>query len=137
MRLILGLIVGRVEVVTAASEAGFHDCQVLIRQCKIDDKFGFVGIEERFELVHVVCIHLGCLDIHAVSLGMDGLNESVALGFAPTCNHQFREDIGVLCHLKGCNGGHTTGSYHQYSTHIGLFDFVSFDSECTHQRVAQ
>ena len=68
---------------------------------------------------------------------MNSLNKTVTLSFVMACDHQFGENIGVLGHLKGCNGGHTTGSYHQYSTHIGLFDFVSFDSECTHQRVAQ
>ena len=56
MSLLFRLVVGRVEIVDAALEAGLHDCEVLIRESDVDAYFGLVTAEEFAELLYTVGI---------------------------------------------------------------------------------
>ena len=58
-----GLVVGSVEIRTTTCETSLHDCEVLIRQCKVDDQFRLIVVEESLELLHIISIHLSCLDV--------------------------------------------------------------------------
>ena len=59
MRLIFRLVVGRIEIVTAARQTSIHNGQVLIRQREVDDQFRFEVIEQGLQLLHIVGIDLG------------------------------------------------------------------------------
>ena len=76
--LVFRLIVGCVQIVAAACQAGLHDSEVLIGQGQVHHQFGLVVVEERFELLHVVGVNLCGLDIHVVAFGMDGFYDLVA-----------------------------------------------------------
>ena len=74
--LVARLIVGGIQIVNAATQAGFHDGQVLIGQGQIDDHVGLVAVEQSHELVHVVGIYLVSGDV----VFADGSCHSVTLG---------------------------------------------------------
>ena len=110
--LVLRLIVGRVEVVASASQASIHDGQVLVGQGQVDDQLRLVAIEERLQLLHVVGIHLGRLDVQVVALVVDGFGQTVTFLHVVAGNHQLGEHLLVLCNLKCANGGHATSANH-------------------------
>ena len=112
MRLVLGLVVGRVEVVAAALEAGIHDREVLIRQGDIDDDVGLEGPEQLAQRGHVVGIDLGGL--HAVTA--DGGRHGVAFGFGTAGEHHVRED-GIGSDLLGYDRSDATRTDDKGSTH--------------------
>ena len=58
MRLILGLVVGGVEIVDSGLQAGFHDGEVLVGESHNDADVGAVPLEECRELLHIVGVHL-------------------------------------------------------------------------------
>ena len=113
MGFILGLVVGGVEVVAAAGQAGLHDGEVLVRQCEIDHQFGLVVVQKGFQLFHVIGIHLCGLDVHVISGFVDGVHQFVALGLPAAGDHEVGEYIGVLRDLERGYGGHASSSYHQ------------------------
>ena len=88
MRLVARLVVGRIEVIAAAFEAGVHDREVLIRQGHIDHDVGFERPEQLAQLGDVVGIDLGGL--HPVTA--DGGRHGVAFGFGTAGQHDVRED---------------------------------------------
>ena len=110
--LVLGLIVGGVEVVAAAGQTGLHDGEVLIRQGEVDDQFGLVARHKGLQLLHVVGIDLGRLDGHLVAFVVDGLHESVAFLHMVACNHHLGEDVRVLRNLEGGDGSYATRADH-------------------------
>ena len=73
--LVLGLVVGRIEVGATALQAGFHDGEVLIRQGQVHDEIGLELVHEGAELFYAVGIHLCCLDVGPT----DGLDNGIAL----------------------------------------------------------
>ena len=112
MRLVAGLVVGRVEVVAAALEAGVHDREVLIRQGDVDDDVGLEGAEQLAQRRHVVGIDLGGL--HAVAA--DGGRHGVAFGFGTAGQHHVRED-GIGSDLLGHDRSDATRTDDKGSTH--------------------
>ena len=88
MRLVLGLVIGRVEVVAAAFEAGVHDRQVLIRQGHVDHDVGTERAEEFAQFGHIVGIDLRGLDTAAA----DSRRNGVALGFGTAGQHHVRKN---------------------------------------------
>ena len=70
---VLGLVVGRVEVVASALQAGVHDRQILIGQRHVDDDVGPEGAEELAELRHAVGVDLGGLHPPAADGGRHGV----------------------------------------------------------------
>ena len=63
MGLILGLVVGSIEIAASAGQTSLHDGEVLIRQGEVDDQLGLEVVEQSLELLHVVGIDLSRLDI--------------------------------------------------------------------------
>ena len=94
MRLVFRLVVGRVEVVAAAFEAGVHDRQILIRKRYVDHDVGFERAEQLAQLRHVVGIDLGGL--HAVAA--DSCRHGIACGFGTAGQHHVRKD-GIGCNF--------------------------------------
>ena len=87
MRLVLRLVVGRIEVVAPALEAGIHDGEVLVRQGDVDDDVGLESAEQRTQLGHAVGIDLGRLD----PVAADGSGDGVALGLGTAGEHDLRK----------------------------------------------
>ena len=112
--LVAWLIVGGVQVVDAAAQAGLHDGQVLIGQGQVDDHVGFVAVEQSHELVHVVGIHLVGGDVVLA----DGFGHSVTLGAVARGNHDLVKHVRILCTLVGAHGADTTATNDNDFTHI-------------------
>ena len=87
VRLVARLVVGRVEVVAAAFEAGVHDREILVRKRHVDHDVGFERAEQFAQLRHAVGVDLGGL--HAVAA--DGGRNGVAFGFGTAGQHHVRE----------------------------------------------
>jgi hypothetical protein len=88
MRLVLRLVVGRVEVVAAALQARVHDREILVWQGNVDNDVGLESAEQRAQLGHAVGIDLGGLD----AVAADGCGHGIAFGFGAAGEHHFRED---------------------------------------------
>ena len=112
VRLVARLVVGRVEVVAAAFEAGVHDREVLIRQGHVHDDIGFEGAEKLAQLRNIVGIDLGGL--HAVAA--DGCGDGVAFGLGPARKHHIRKD-GIGRDLLRHDRTDASGSDNKRSTH--------------------
>ncbi len=113
MRLVLRLVVGRVEVVATAFEAGIHDRQVLIGQRHVDHDVGFECPEQLAELGHAVGIDLGGL--HPIAA--DGCSDGIAFGFGAARQHHVGED-GVGGDLLRNDRAYASGTDNKRSTHI-------------------
>ena len=55
---ILRLIVSRIQIVHSGLQAGFHDGEVLIGECHVDDNIGFETVEKGYQFVYIVSIDL-------------------------------------------------------------------------------
>ena len=121
MSLVLGFVVGSVEIVAATSQTCIHDGEILIGQGEINHQFGFEIIKQCLQLLHVIGVHLGSLDVHVVSGLMYGINNLIAFFLSAAGNHKLGKHIGILCYLECRNGGYTTGSNHKYSSHFFIF----------------
>ena len=60
-----GLVIGRIQIVHAAFQAGVHNVQILIRQGEIADQIRLDLPDQPAEFRHVVRVHLGGVDVHA------------------------------------------------------------------------
>ena len=112
MRLVLRLVVGRVEVVAAAFEAGVHDREILVRKRHVDHDVGFERAEQFAQLRHAVGVDLGGL--HAVAA--DGGRNGVAFGFGTAGQHHVRED-GIGRDFLRHHRSDAAGSDYQRFTH--------------------
>ncbi len=110
--LVLGLVVGSVQVGAATGQTSLHDGQVLIGQCQIDDQLWLVAVEERLQLLHVVSVYLCCLYGQFVALLVDGLYDGVALLLAAACYHELCKHVSVLCYLERCYRCDASGANH-------------------------
>ena len=112
VRLVLRLIVGGVEIVAAACQTGIHDRQILIRQGEVDHEVWLVTVEEGLQLLHVICIHLGGLDVHLISTIVDIIHNLIALRFAARCDHKVGKHISILGNLECCYRCDAPGANH-------------------------
>ena len=122
--LVLGLIVGGVQVVAATSQTGLHDGEVLIGKGQVDYQFGLEVVEESLQLLHIISIHLCCLDI-GIAYSLDYL---VTLFLATAGNHEISKHVGILVDLECRYRCDASGANHQYSAHFTLFYFIRFYS---------
>ena len=83
MRFVLWLVVGRIEVIDAAFQAGVHDREILIGKGHVDDDIGTEGAEEFAQFGNAVGIDLSGLYAAAADRRRNG----VALGFGTTGQH--------------------------------------------------
>ncbi len=119
--LVAWLIVGGVEVVASAGQTSLHDGEVLIGQCQVDDQLGLIIVQELFELLHIVGIHLCCLDIECVSSLMDVGHDLIAFRLGAAGNHEISKHVGILCDFECRYGSDATGANHQYFAHLLWF----------------
>ena len=112
MRLVLRLVVGRVEIVASAGQTSLHNRQILIRQGEIDDQFGLVVVEKCLQLLHIVGIDLRGFDVHLVACLVDVFHDFVTLRLATACNHKIGKHFGVLRNLKRSHCCDATGANH-------------------------
>ena len=122
MSLILGLIVGGIQIVATGLQTGFHDGEVLIRQGQVHHNVGLVGAKQLHKLFHAVRIHLCRLHVCSVLL-VQHISQCVALLFGAAGNHDFGKHFRILAHLMCRNRSHASGSDNQYFSHIFLFLF--------------
>ena len=88
MRFVPWLVVGRIEVIDAAFQAGVHDREILIGKGHVDDDIGTEGAEEFAQFGNAVGIDLSGLYAAAADRRRNG----VALGFGTAGQHNVRED---------------------------------------------
>ena len=112
MGLVLGLVVGGIEVVAAALETGVHDGEILIREGDVDDDIGLESAEQLAQLGDAVGIDLRGFDAAAA----DSRSHGVALGLGAAGEHDLRED-GVGGDLLGDDRADAPGTDNQGFTH--------------------
>lgn len=115
MGFLLGLVVGRVEIVDATLQAGLHDGEVLIREGDVDADVGFVAVEELHELLDGICVNLVGDDAASYLLG-----DPVTLRFRARGEDYFGEDIAVLRAFVSHDGTNASGSDNKYFSHFVL-----------------
>src|SRR3546814_21140433 len=79
LRLIARFVIGRIHIMYARLEAGFHDGKILIGQGQIDDELWLYPFDQRSRRGHVICINFRSFDGDACSL-LDGFRNGIALG---------------------------------------------------------
>ena len=92
---VLRLVVGGVDVVHAAGQAGVHDGQVLIGQGDVQHGVWLVAVDQGFQRLHVVGIHLGGGDLGG-GLALQLFFQRVALGQGAAGDAQLGESSAVL-----------------------------------------
>ena len=123
MGLVLGLVVGRVEVIDAGLQTGLHDGQVLIGQRHIDADDGLVLSEQFHKLGHLVGVHAVSDYLHAMT-GLDILGYNVAFTLGARRQHYLAEHIGMLRALVRHYRADSSGTYDQYFHSYLVFNIV-------------
>ena len=57
---ILRLIICCIHIIYATGQTCVHDGQILIRKCNVHDQIRLITIDQFDELIHIICINLGC-----------------------------------------------------------------------------
>ena len=112
--LVLGLIVGGVEVVDAGAQAGVHDGEILIRQGDVDDEVGLVTLEECHDVVYVVGVDAVGADPGFV----DDAGYGVAFALRARSYDDLGEHIVVLSAFVGDDGAYTATAYDNNFCHV-------------------
>ena len=115
---VFGLIVGRVEIVDTALEAGIHDGEVLVGQGQVDDQLWLVPFEQGHKLRHLVGVDLVGGDVAHTQAALDGGCHLVAFLLVARGNHNLVEHIGILGALEGAHGAHATATNDKYFVHV-------------------
>ena len=110
--LVLGFVVGSVQIRASTCQTGLHDGQVLVGQCEVDDQFGLIVAKQSLQLLHIVSIHLCRLDVQLVASLLDVLYYLVAFRFTTRCNHELSKHVSILCYLECCYCCDATGANH-------------------------
>ena len=115
---IQGLVVGRIQIMHAAFQAGIHDVQVLIGQGDVQHGVGLHLTDEGAELGHVVGIHLGGGDVDAQT-GFDRAGDLVTPGKRTAGKSDLAEGpfFGQLGALVRHHASHATGADDQNIRH--------------------
>ena len=112
MGLLLGFVIGRIQIVHAAFETRVHNRQVLVGKRHVDDDIRPESPHQRRQLLDAVGIHPGRLNPSSAHRG--GYVVGLALGTAR--QHDFRKHRTGR-HLVRHHGSHTAGSDYQYLAH--------------------
>ena len=121
MGLVLGLVVGGVEIVDAASEARLHDGEVLIGEGHVDADVGAVGLEEAAELFHGVGVHAVGGDVG----GTGALGQTVAFLLCARGDYNLGEDFRMLGALEGHYRSDASGADDYYFSHVEIVKKVN------------
>ena len=104
VRLVDGLIVGRIQVVDAAGKARLHNGQVLVGQGQVHNDVGPELLEQGRQLLDAVGVDLRGLYGRIA----DGLHDGVTLRLGTAGNHDVREHVSVLRHFVCGNRGYAS-----------------------------
>ena len=119
LRLVLGLVVGGVEVIDPAAEAGIHDGEVLVREGDIDHQLGLYALHKHAELLHIVGIDLSGLD--EVLAAGDLSHEGIDGALRPTGDGDVGKDVPIHGYLLSHDGTDATGTDNKYASfHIWI-----------------
>ena len=110
--LVLGLVVRGVHIVYPACQAGIHDGEVLIGQCKVQTQLRLVCVEQRLQLLYIVGIHLRSLCLGAV-LFVQHLCQGITFLLASACYDEVGEYVRVLGNLVGSNRSDAACTNHE------------------------
>ena len=122
MRLILGLVVGGVEVVHATLQTSLHDGEVLVRQGHVDHKLRTVTAEELAQFGHRVGIDTVGYDAGASGAGCDLLGDVVAFLLRARRENNLGEHFRMLGALVGDYCSHASGAdNHDFSHYFFVF----------------
>ena len=106
---VLGLVVGGIQVVDAALQAGVHNGQILVGQGDVHHQVGLVLPDKGCHLGCVVGVHLGGGDTGlglALQVGLEG----IALGFGAGGDADVGEQVIALAALADGHVGHTAAA---------------------------
>lgn len=123
MRLVAGLVVGRVEVVHAALQTGVHDGEVLIRESEVNGHQWLLAAEKLAERLHGVGVDSRRGDDRQLAPllfggALYGGLHRVALGEGARGDYNFGEHVGVLRALVCAHGAHATATYDNNFSHL-------------------
>jgi len=107
------LVVGGVEIVDPALEAGVHDRQILVGQGDVDHQLRLDGVQEDNQLRDAVGVDLGGSHRDVVQL-LDLGGDGVALGPGAAGEDDLLKDFGMLGAFFGDDVADTPGPYDQY-----------------------
>ena len=119
MRLILRLVVGRVEIVATGLQASLHDREILVGQGEVHHQFGLEVVEEANELLHIVGIHLCGANIVAQPHVGNALGDRLALRFGAAGDHDFVENVTIFGDFDSGHRGYTAGADDENFSHCG------------------
>ena len=97
LRRVLRLVVRRIDVMRLRRKARVHDCQILVRQCEIQDDIGLLPLNQGDELVRLVRIHLRRRDFRLAAREL--FLQCVALCLRAARNADFLKGVAVLAAL--------------------------------------
>ena len=92
---ILRLIVGGIDVVDAAGQAGVHDGQILIGQGHVQDGIGLIAADQGDHVLRLVGVDLGGGD-HGGGAAVELSLEGIAFGFGAAGDAELGENSAVL-----------------------------------------
>ena len=78
-------------------QTGFHDGQVLVGQCHIDDHFRLELLDELYEGGYVFGVNPCGLDALVAGGSLGRCGDGVAFFLRAARQHDFAENFGVLC----------------------------------------
>ena len=103
----------------AACQAGIHDGQVLIRQGQVEHYIGLYALDQGYQLIHAVSIHLSCGNPGAaLTLGLNLLLKVVTLANRTAGNANLVKNRVVLGAFLNRNLDYTSAAYNQYLSHF-------------------
>ena len=111
---VAGFVVGGVEVVYAALQAGFHYCEVLVGQCEVDNQVGVVAAQQGYHLVEVVGVDAVGAHIFLAYF----FCQFLAFGECAGGYDYGGEHFGVLGAFVGSYSAHAAASYDNYFCHF-------------------
>ena len=114
MRHVLGLVVGGVQIIYSALQAGLHDVEVLIRKGHVDNHVGFVAVEQCHNFLNAVSVDAVGRNVGFAYFLCQGL----ALGECAGSEDYLAENFGML--------GAFTGNYCAYASDTDDNDFCHF-----------
>ena len=106
---VLRLVVGGVQIIHTALQAGVHDGQILIGQGDVHHQIRLHLLDQGHQLVLVVRVHLLGGDLGG-GLSLQLSLQGVAFGFGAAGNAQLAEHIGVLAALLNGHAGHAAAA---------------------------
>ena len=119
--LVLGLVVGGVEIVAPGLEAGIHQHKVLIGQGQVHQKLSPGVLDHLDGVGDLVGVKLGSFDVDAGAF-LDRFGDGIAFRLGAAGQRDLGEDVGIHRHLVHGGVADATRANNQCLAH-GKFSF--------------